>query len=889
MNGEEEVLVIDRKNIPHAWLDELVAEKVTTSELQKLLPFVEWKDRKIAENDESVKQIIPYLIIESDIDGKIAFYQRRGSEKRIHGLYSVGVGGHVNPIDFIYRDSFLKGILRSARRELFEEFKDINPYDKINFLGIINEEKTKVGRTHLGLVFKLKVKGKPKPAEELYKLDWEYKKNIELNYDMEMWSNMALDLDIDIKDFFGDLTLTHDQEKVIDELEEFLFSERQIFILKGYAGTGKTTILKGVTDYLDAINRLGGIMAPTGRAAKIIKDKTKKEASTIHSFIYDLENIKTEKYVDKDGNETFKFYFDFPTDVIDVNKVLLFDEASMISNVFSEGEFFRFGSGYLLEDILKFFNTKNTSNIKLIFVGDPAQLPPVGSTKSKALDLAFFAEKELEATEVEMTNVVRQNKDSGILANAEYYRKLIFSDVVSENYLDVDHSDVEEIDVMQLKEKFVDIAPLPDVSKAIIITFSNKSAYTYNKIIREEYFPDYDHIQPGEILQVIKNSYSSELLNGEFVKVLEVDDNVEYQSAKIKKKGGKDILIKHTFRNVKIQHSSGSIIDVKILDNLLNSKNRELTSDETKALYINFIMRYEKRIGGRANKASREFKEAFKNDPYYNALQVKYGYAITGHKSQGGEWENVFVDFTGRVGTHVDALRWSYTAITRASKKLYVLYPPKLKQVDFSKIDNVAIGKIKKAPKGAIKYPEVDSTPYHSTNSNPAKRIKFFYVKEVLEKEGYDISTVISRDYLERYCINAENRTITIDMYNDAEGIFTQYHCANNDDLSNRLIQLLSKPCPLPIDFHYNTDDLLLNKIYQNMLSAMQGVDIQLTNIDDSKKLDFHVTYYFRTKAPIAYLQIFFNKKEIVSSIIAKSMFGEDDTELRKFIENLKK
>ena len=149
----EKVLVFDRKNIPDEWLEEKIAKKVNVSELEKLLPNIEWKDRGLAESDEAVKQVIPYLIIESDIDGKIAYYQRKGSEKRIHGLHSVGIGGHVNPIDFKEGDSFIKFILRSAKRELLEEFSEVVPSDSIKFLGMINEEKTKVGRTHLGLVF----------------------------------------------------------------------------------------------------------------------------------------------------------------------------------------------------------------------------------------------------------------------------------------------------------------------------------------------------------------------------------------------------------------------------------------------------------------------------------------------------------------------------------------------------------------------------------------------------------------------------------------------------------------------------------------------------------------------------------------------------------------
>ena len=888
---DEKVLVLNRKNIPIEWLQEKISTKILQKNLEDLLPYIQWKDRDRAELDETVKQIIPYLIIESGNDNKIAVYQRKGSEKRIHGLHSIGVGGHINPDDFKHGDKFIDLILRSAKREVLEEFETIDPSKNIKFLGVINEELTKVGRTHIGLVFKLQIKGKGTASHELHNLHWLYKNDILKNYKLEMWSKMALSLDINIFDYFNDLQLAKDQTIAINKLQDFLLSNKQVFILKGYAGTGKTTILKGISEYLSAIDRLGHIMAPTGRAAMVIKNKTKYPATTIHKAIYDLKNIKTYKHIDKDGNETFKFYFDFPTDADDMNKVYIFDESSMISNMYSDGEFFRFGSGHLLHDILKFYNPNKTTNTKLIFVGDPAQLPPVGSNKSDALDIDFFNSKKLLIDEIEMTDVIRQSEHSGILKNAGYYRKLIFSNIVSENTLDTNYDDIKEIEITDAVKIYSDISPIPNTEKCIIITYSNALALTYNKIIRENYFPEEHTIVAGDILQIVKNNYSNqqvELLNGDFVKVLEISNEVEIQSARIKKKEADDVVIKHYFRKIKLVHITGVEVEIMILDSFLNGKQRDLSSDETKALYINFIMRYEKRIGGTANKKSEEFKEAFRNDPYYNALQVKYGYAITGHKSQGGEWKNVFVDFSGRIGTHNDVLRWSYTAVTRASEKLYVLNPPKLKQIDFSKIKKITIGKISKVPKGAIKYPDVNITPFHTTESLPAKRIKYFEVNEILEKEGYKIQSVASQQYLEKYRIKKDTNLLIIDMYHDAEGIFTRYISSSKNEIIENVIRLISKNRPWPYEFNYNSKDTFLYKIYQNILSAMQGLNIQILNIDDSKKSEFHVNYFFRTEAQIAHLQIYFNKKEIVSSIIAKSMLGTNDLQLNKLIENLK-
>ena len=695
-----------------------------------------------------------------------------------------------------------------------------------------------------------------------------------------------------IFNYFKDLKLTSDQKSALVKLDDFINSNKQIFILKGYAGTGKTTILKGIAKYLQTTNRLGHIMAPTGRAAMVIKLKTKYLASTIHKSLYDFERLKTEKNIDRDGNETFKFYFDFVLDAMDVNKVSIFDEASMISNVFSEGEFFRFGTGYLLNDILQHFNPNNTTNTKLIFVGDPAQIPPVGSKNSLALNTAFFKGKQLLVDEVEMTKVVRQEEGCGILENAAYYRGLIFNDIVSENIFKIDFDDVEEIIVENVASIFTKISPIPNSKDCIIITHSNALAKIYNQIIREVYFPDCNSIQAGDILQIVKNNYSNqqvELLNGDFVKVLSISEEVTYQSARIKKLNSDDVLIKHVFRKLQILHISGEVLDVQILDSFLNSKNRSLTSDETKALYINFIMRYKERIGGTINRKSKEFKEAFKNDPFYNALQVKYGYAITGHKSQGGEWKNVIVDFKGRIGTSKDALRWNYTALTRASEKLYVINPPKLKQVDFSKIKDISIGKLGKIPKNVLTFENVELTPYHTIDSHPCKRIKYYDVIEILEENGFELYNLISNQYLEKYTIKTKETLFTIDMYHNGDGVFTKYLSIEDTEDSKTIIPLLSAFKLQKFNFGYSTNIKLLEKIYQTILDLMDGLEIQLIKIDDSKYAEFHVDYYFQTKAQVAYFQIYFNKNDIVTSVIAKSMLGADDTILAELIGKFKK
>ncbi len=692
-----------------------------------------------------------------------------------------------------------------------------------------------------------------------------------------------------LSSYFSNLNLTASQEAALGELNKFLFNNNNVFILKGYAGTGKTTMLEGIAKYLLTIGRFGHIMAPTGRAAKIIHDKTGYPATTIHRSIYNLDELKTYEAKDANGNETYKYFFGLKEHANQANKVFIFDEASMIGNSYSEDEFFRFGSGYLLNDILEYFDLNSNKNTKLIFVGDPAQLPPVNDSISRALDKVYFKQNGYECSFAELKDVVRQSSKSGILENAKYYRELIFSEKVSENIFSTEFHDIGQISIEQIADKYTEIEEVPGISKCIIIVFKNETAYTYNQIIRSRYFPGARNIMPGDILQVVKNNYSNkiqEFLNGEFVKVLEVGNETETQSAPIKQKGEKDKIVTLAFRNVKLQHPSGNIINIKLLETLLNGKYRDLTSNEIKALYISFIIRYEKKTGRKANRRAEEFKEAFKKDEYVNALQVKYGYAITGHKSQGGEWNTVFVDFSGRVGINKEVLRWSYTAITRASEKLFVLYPPKVEGIDFSN-KKTAIGKVVKLPAGAIAYPEVEATPYHSLTTHPAKRLKFFEIEKKMNRAGYIIEKVDSKPFYETYYINNGTRTYQISFYHKSDGIISYYAANMVDDDSAKLIELFKQKVPWPYFYHYNGGNPLVQKLYNRVLSAMQELGIDLIGIDDTKMQNYYIAFYFRTTADAAYIQFYFNKNEQVKSLIAKSLLGEEDTELKKLLENL--
>ena len=228
---------------------------------------------------------------------------------------------------------------------------------------------------------------------------------------------------IKLHDAFSEYNLTDGQRSLVDKLELFLSSrEESVFLLKGYAGTGKTFITKGLTEYFRAVGRNYVLAAPTGKASKVIAKKTQSPAYTIHKTIYSFKDISEYKEDNLDGSETFKFYAQLAVNEMSADTVYIVDESSMIADVYHEEEFFRFGTGYLLRDFFKFVNLDhNDHSKKVIFIGDDAQLPPVGMNFSPALDQKYLSrEHNIKSTLFELTEVVRQKSDSG--GHAKLYK-----------------------------------------------------------------------------------------------------------------------------------------------------------------------------------------------------------------------------------------------------------------------------------------------------------------------------------------------------------------------------------------------------------------------------------------------------------------------------------
>ena len=513
---------------------------------------------------------------------------------------------------------------------------------------------------------------------------------------------------------------TKDQEKALAAFNEFLKNpEEPVFLLRGYAGTGKTTLLKTI---LADLQRPAVLLAPTGRAARVMTRQTGQLATTIHRGIYDfsklrrLENREDNTGQD-DAHKSFKYYFDLAANQAPTGTVFVVDEASMVSDKRSEGEFFQLGSGQLLSDLLRYVQSSASNDYKILLVGDRAQLPPVGDRESWALDEAWLC-KRLGVAAIpgeEMTDVKRQQAGSGILQNATAVRECIRTGNFTSLRL-TRAADVQDVPTGKLLTTYLAAGGGPQAgSKAIIVTYSNNLARQYNEQVRAHFFPGKASVASGDWLIISQNSYldpEEAIYNGEFATVLEAGEVVRAVTRKvyvIREKEQVEVHVPLQWRRARLRltRPDGSAYEAErlLLDSFLqDSIHGQLLSEEIRALYIDAVIRWREATGH--DHKHPEFSDFLKKDPQFQALRVKYGYAITCHKAQGGTWETAFVDFQGFAGQrHAQYFRWAYTALTRASQHLYLLNPP-----DFTPWGQLRVFDplaIPPAPGGVALWPEV--------------------------------------------------------------------------------------------------------------------------------------------------------------------------------------
>jgi len=445
---------------------------------------------------------------------------------------------------------------------------------------------------------------------------------------------------------------TEDQSDALKKIAGYITDNNNdiIFLMTGYAGTGKTSVISSIVKTLDLLRMRSVLLAPTGRAAKVLSSYSGRQAFTIHKKIYRQKSSK-------DGLGNFSLDRNLHKDTF-----FIVDEASMVSN--SSGDSSLFGSGRVLDDLIEYVYSGN--ECKLIIVGDTAQLPPVGSAVSPALDAAVLGGYGFGLITCELTQVVRQSETSGVLMNATRIRKQVAeSDLVHPSLDCVNYKDLIRITGEELIDEISTAYGKCSLDGTIIVVNSNKQANRYNQGIRNRIFFREEEISAGDMVMVVKNNYfiineeedgAGFIANGDIAEVKRIRKYEERYGFRFA-----DMVLRFGDYNLEIE--SKVMMDVLHLDTpaLPSEKNKELFQSVL-ADYIHL-------------KTRRKQFEAVKNDPYFNALQIKFAYAVTCHKAQGGQWERVFIDqgMFNRNEITIDYLRWFYTALTRSTDRVYLV------------------------------------------------------------------------------------------------------------------------------------------------------------------------------------------------------------------------
>ena len=446
---------------------------------------------------------------------------------------------------------------------------------------------------------------------------------------------------------------TNNQKKIVESFSEYLVEgdSSTIFVLNGYAGTGKTTLVAAIVSALKSMGIRSVLLAPTGRAAKVLSRYSGEKALTIHKRIY---REKT--------NASYESKFTLNVNR-DKDTLFIVDEASMLS-MQSGSDGVLFGSGSLLEDLVQY--VRSGRNCRLVLVGDNAQLPPVGADFSPALDVAQMSSFG-DVVYGSMDEVVRQEQNSGILFNATLVRCMLENGIFEVPRFDMDYDDVQAVNGSELLEALQDCYDRYGREDTIVITRSNKRAIRYNEGIRRMNLMAEEELESGDILMVAKNNYHYT----ERIEDCPISFIANGDTARLKRLRRVEEFYGFRFATATLSFGDydDTEIECKVLLDTLHSESPSLTREESERLF----REVEKDYLDVKSKIKR-LQEIREND-YYNALQIKFAYAVTCHKAQGGQWKAVFIDkfLFGDEPMSRDMLRWLYTALTRATDKIYLV------------------------------------------------------------------------------------------------------------------------------------------------------------------------------------------------------------------------
>lgn len=722
-------------------------------------------------------------------------------------------------------------------------------------------------------------------------------------------------------DEFKGYDLTAEQQELVAQLEDFINNDSEhVFLMKGYAGTGKTFILKGVVNYLKNIGRSCSLSAPTGKATLVLREKTGHSASTVHSMIYSLNTLN--EYGKNQEGETFKLVFELKDNENPSNHVYLIDESSMLSDAMANNEFIQFGSGKLLDDLMHYINLDaNEHAKKVIFVGDDAQLMPVRMNHSPALSEEHFKKlygDEFPIRSFQLTEVVRQKTDSLILKNALYIRNDLARHQLNRLTIEQDDSEVVGIKAEQFLDTYMMNCNNNMDAQTIVIASKNDLVGMYNMMIRESLYPEAKTIVPGDRIMFSKNTFidGHRVFNGEFATVTAVG-HVESRRIQLNKERIVDLNFRHVQVEFINENGMRIVAPTLLIEDLLTSPNAMLDADEQKALYKDFYIRNTKALKSIAQQMKAENKgdeseevhkkihfnnsherlKLMMSDPYFNAVQAKYGYAITCHKAQGSEWKRVFLDCQHYNNIlSVDGFKWLYTGITRATERLYLLNWWDRRADSNIEVDELKFSENQKQLTSKLQedcaidtYLDFDLTSLSSISQGICRM-----VVKTLASQGVTVKRIASHNYHDIYQIQVDGKLEEYKIYYNGKHVIRSISPSNKNN-SNQLYNSLTVLVGLLIQLEgapsmeqtQSMESIVQRTVYPEPFKEfLQAYSEQLAaklqehhiGIKDIQCAPYRVRYAFTRGLGTITMDIIYNgKKQITKTQFIDSLCNDSD------------
>jgi hypothetical protein len=672
----------------------------------------------------------------------------------------------------------------------------------------------------------------------------------------------------DLSDSFTKYELTQDQIKAIQKIEPFLSSpDLGVFILNGYAGTGKTFLVKGIVDYIHKLGKKCVIMAPTGKAALVIQKKTGSEATTIHKRIYTFSDQNQESIdriiVPLKKNDDYQ------------DTIYIVDEVSMLSDVYSSTTSLQFGSGYLLKDLVTYIRQNQNFGRKILFIGDHAQLPPVGMNHSPALNADYLHnEYHLPTYQCWLEEVVRQKKDSGVMANAVVLRQAINDKIFNQLIMQTQKKDIQSIaESKSLVNRYMQLCnrQVNQTSELVILAHTNKQVSYFNNKCREFFFPHQKKLCVKDKILFVANQYREDytILNGQFGQITKILSEPETRhivfnkATENGKKTYEKVHVTLTFIDVElvIRADNGIIksLTSKIFEPLLYNDQPTLTEDERTALYVDLKKRYPK-IEQKEQGQEQIKLSIMQNDPYFNALNIKFGYALTCHKAQGSEWEHVFVDASSSQSRLTQSyFRWLYTAITRTSSMLYILNEPNIKFN--SNLNVIGFNALENPKKDQINCSDKIQVNLESPSMTQNLRKT---VESLLNQHHVKIVYVTSSKYQECYRLQKDEHIVDVRIFYKKQNIISKIRHDSPHQIASEIYHFLK-----PLEGQCFTSSNSTPSTIEFKEDFLQKFHLKLSDVFNRKKIKIKLysqnlyaqRYQFSNNTDNITIDFYYNKK----------------------------